>query len=99
MELYITKTGTAFKTESIPHMYEPHVLTHPFYKAGAKGVSALVNRLHYQAPLYMQDLAREEMKKLVRYHRMSPFQRGQYNEYSMYLHCVENNKEYLGPYA
>ena len=98
MQLYITKTGTAFKIDSSENTYGPHVISHPFYKAGARGVSEVVKRMHYQAPEYMYKKAKDELNTLGYYHTLSPHKRGIWSEYNMYVHCVDNNRDYLGPY-
>lgn len=98
MELYITKTGTAFNIESTGgDLYGPGVVTHPFYKAGARGWAAVLKRMDYQARDLMYKKAQKELKKFDLYHRLSPHKRGEWSELKYYVHCVDNGLDYI-PY-
>ena len=92
MQLYITKSGTAFKvsTYEANALVLPTIIDHPRYKMGLRMASLLLRHNG-------MDYALTELKALNRipYHKMNSFERGVYSECEHYRWCTENNREYF----
>lgn len=91
MELYITKSGFAFKvsTYEAGASLQPWIIDHPRYKMGMKSACMLIAQSGME---YVQFELNALKRK--RYSEMTMFERGVYSEVEHYRWCVENNRKY-----